>query len=681
MTTNGVMRVDAWPGDAPRELKVEAGTELLALEEYRTRRVVVVGSGPVGMRFCEELLRLEPNAEITLLGNEAVAPYDRVQLSSLLAGQVKREAIDLRMPDKAKAPNFRYLVATVKVIHRDKKQVEDSLGQCHPYEQLVLATGARAHIPNIPGNTLSGVFQFRTLMDAQSISARVARTVHAVVIGGGLLGLEAARALLKAGTRVTLIQQGPHLMNRQLDQKSSELLRMDVEALGIKVITNAGVREIQGDGRVDAVKTYEGDLINCDTVVLCAGITPNKEIALDAGLKVGRGIVVDERLATNDPDVYAVGECCEHEGLTYGLVSPGFEQAAIAADVIVHNQSRYVGSMAVTRLKVLGQQVCSMGDVVEPAKRPRLTELRYFNAKAGQYRKMTLLKGRVIGALAYGEWSESGRVQSLYQNGFYVWPWQALSFILFGRLWLRSADTAVLQWPERTIVCNCQRISKGEISAVIAEGCTDVNAVQEACGAGSVCGTCKPLVAELLGSGGPRTSEKAWRLVLVTSLLSLLAAGLMAFWPEAQSATSVRETSLFERIYSDKFWKQVTGFSLLGVTVIGLLMSLRKRFDVKWMGAFPYWRALHTGLGLFCVLLLVFHTGFHLGSNLNFLLMLNFLILVVLGSSAGAVVSLGHYLKPQAAMRLKKFWTWLHVIVSWPLPALIGAHIMSVYYF
>lgn len=650
-------------------------------------RYIVIGSGPVGMRFVKELLQKEPNAEVLVLGNEPVQPYDRVLLSPLLAGQLNREDIDLSLPSEDEHPGFQFAVATVTDISTDSNSVVDSLGKVFRYEHLILATGARAHVPNIEGRNLEGVFRFRSLADAEKISARVARSVNTLVLGGGLLGLEAAKAMYKAGNRVTVVQQGPWLMNRQLDEKAADLLREEISDLGIRVVTQSGVREILGSTRVEAVRLHSGDLLSCDTVVVCAGISPNKELALNAGIKVGRGILIDDHLKTNADNVYAIGECSEHRGQTYGLVSPGYEQASILASRLANEPAVYNGSQAVARLKVLGKRVSSMGDVVDPASRPGLTQISY--SKGQSYRKLALVRGRVIGALAYGEWSEANRIQSLYQNGFYVWPWQRLLFRLTGRLWLTEPAVEVTQWPEKAIVCNCRQVTKGQIDLELARGMDDLPKIQGACGASSVCGTCKPLVEQLIAANdgvdaidaASTEPTVAWKTLLLTSVLALIVAVIMVFAEARTVADSVQTQGWYEQIWNDKFWKQVTGFTLLGLTVIGLLMSLRKRFQFEWMGNFAYWRALHTVLGVLCISLLVMHTGLHLGHNLNRWLMIDFLALVVMGSLAGALLASSHKFSPANAMRFKRWSTWAHVIVSWPLPALLGAHILSVYYF
>ena len=653
------------------------------------KTIIVIGSGPVGMRFVNDVCRKKPAARIKLFGNEPFEPYNRVQLSALLAGEVERSAIDLPLPSETAHPNFEFIISAIRKISLSLKRVYDANGGEHNFDELVIATGARAHVPNIPGVNQTGVYTFRNLKDTEFLYARIARSRHTVVLGGGLLGLEAAKALLKHSTQVTLVQQGPRVMNRQLDDTAAGSLRAKVESLGIRVVTDSGVREIYGadkgdreiKGTVTGVRTFSGEEIECDTVVICAGIKPNIEIARDAGLKVSKGILVDDQLQTSHPDVYAIGECCEHEGLTYGLVSPGYEQASVAADVLTQGTSKYQGSLFISRLKVVGESVCSMGQIDDFPKHSAITELKYRDKKNNLYRKLLLRRGHIVGGVGYGEWPELPRVQEQFQCGKYIWPWQRLFFLLSGRLWASQVSEKVSQWRDEAIVCQCNSVSKGTLDIAIASGCETSEALQQSTGAGTVCGSCKPLLGELLGSTEPAGKELGWAPLLALSFVGLAVALYFAITPSAQVSDSFEAIGWFEHIWNDKYWKKVTGFTMLGMAIVSLLMSLRKRLKYSWLGQFGYWRLMHTFLGVSCTALLIFHTGFHFGSNLNQILMINFLGILLLGAGTGAVVSLSHKMSPAAAKKTRKIWSWTHILFTWPLPALIAAHILTVYYF
>lgn len=643
-------------------------------------RVLVVGAGPVGVRFAQEMLNYQPDAQITLFGNEPYKPYNRVQLSAYLAGDVDRDDLDIELPMVA-GQDLNFIVAAIHHIDTEARRITTSRGETYDYDKLVIATGARAHIPNVPGNELKGVYCFRKLADAESLYARVYSARHIVIVGGGLLGCEAAKALCRYNTQVTLVQQGERLLNKQLDDEAAAHLQQRIEELGIRVITQDGVRHIHGETHVTGVDIRSGEHIPCDTVLFCAGITPNIELARDAALRVTRGIVVSDTLQTSDPNVYAIGECCEHQGKTYGLVNPGFEQAAVAANHIAGESAIYPGSLSVSRLKVVGEQVCSIGEVVDLLKRGRQSELKFRDSKQGIYRKLVLHKGVLIGALGIGPWPEMNRVQEAFMANRRIALWQRGLFKLTGRLWLGDQSADVSTWPEHTIVCQCNGIERGRLSDAIDSGCATLAALQSQTKAGTVCGSCKPLLEELCANDGTRTREIAWLPVLAGSIVAVMLAGLLGLMPAMTLADSVESQSWFETIWHDKFYKQVTGFTLLGLTVIGLLMSLRKRLKFERMGEFAYWRVLHIVLGALCAGVLIFHTGFHLGANLNQLLILDFLGVLILGSTAGFVVAMSHKLKAQQSMRLRKFWSWMHILLAWPLPALLSIHILTVYYF
>lgn len=397
-------------------------------------RVLVIGAGPAGVHFAHEFLRRQPNARLMLFGDEPHPPYNRAQLSALLAGAIQYDAITSPLPDVLCHPNFSHVKARITRIDTLRQCIFDAGGTAYFYDDLVLATGSRPHIPKVPGTEQTGVYTLRNLMDAESLYNRMTRARHLVIVGGGLLGLEAACALQRANTLITVIQQGPRLMDRQLDDTAADYLNKTLEIRGISVITRSGVRQILGEGRVTGVVTREGDKIICDTVLLCAGVKPAADLARLARLKVRRGVLVDDRLQTSAPHVYAIGECCEHRGKTYGLAGPGLEQAAVAANAIARGGASYSGSLEISQLKVLGQCFSSMGEVADLSPSPFLREWIYHNKKTGVYRKLVTQRGRLIGAVGYGDWPDIHRVQEALQNQRQLMPWQTLKFWLKGRV-------------------------------------------------------------------------------------------------------------------------------------------------------------------------------------------------------------------------------------------------------
>ena len=660
------------------ETIAEAETNSLIASD-RKAPIIVIGSGPVGIRFVQELLIKQPHAAIKLFGNEPYSPYNRVQLSSVLAGDVDREAITYALPDSDAHPNFEYAVCTVKSISTDTHSITDALGHSHFYSQLIFATGSRPFIPGIPGVDQPGVYTFRSLKDTDALYARLSSSKHIVVVGGGLLGIEAARALRRLNTRITLIHQGSRLMNRQLDEEAAVRLENKLTESGINIIVESGVRVVHGLNRVEAITTRNGDKISCDTVLFCTGVICNKELASQSNIKTAHGIVVDEQLQTSSPNIYAIGECCEFNQQTFGFAGPGLDQAAVLADVLSGGNARYLGSSSSSRLKVVNEQVFSTGEVCDFIRHGSQKEIIF--QQDNIYRKLVVQKGKLIGLLGIGDWPELPRLQELYQQQRTLFPWQLLLFKTKGRLWINESAGDARTWPAAAIICQCNQLNQSQLISAIDSGCDSLQSLADKTRAGSVCGSCKPLLNQLLGNEAPPEKDKAWLTLLSGSLIALLITAAVIWLPALSMPNSVQQPASLGGIWNDKFWKQVTGFSLLGLSVIGLLMSLRKRFNLTKFGDFAYWRAFHSVLGLLCVAVLIAHTGLHLGQQLNRYLMIDFLLVISLGAVAGIAVSASHKLSPANSLKLRKTLAWAHLLVSWPLPLLLAMHILSVYYF
>lgn len=324
------------------------------------RPIVIIGTGPVGIRMLEELHAASLYHPIIIYGGEPWMPYNRVRLSSLLAGEISHDDILLSNDGLVSDPIVRRYNCKIVSIDRENKVVIDEFGKEQQYEKLILATGSEPFIPNIPGIELEGVFKFRDLNDTEKLIARRARSRKTVVIGGGLLGLEAARAMQRFSTSVTVIEHNNRLLFRQLDETGSNLFKKIVEDLDIEVLVSNQVKKINGDRFVESIELRGGETIECDTLIVSAGIKPNVELAKNAGLAFGKGIKVNNAMQTSDTDIYAVGECCEHQGEVYGIVAPGFEQALIAAQNIASITTQYKGTLLATSLKVVGHPVFSI---------------------------------------------------------------------------------------------------------------------------------------------------------------------------------------------------------------------------------------------------------------------------------------------------------------------------------
>jgi nitrite reductase (NADH) large subunit len=642
--------------------------------------VVIVGTGPVGIRVAEELLKRDPARAIVLYGDEPWEPYQRVQLSALLMGEIGWGAIEnrLRLPAQHRVVQFHH--CAVVAIDRARHCVRDLQGREQPYAKLILATGSRPHVPGIAGMQQRGVYTFRNLNDVQQLMARRVRSRHTVVLGGGLLGIEAARALRRHSTAVTLLQHAPRLMNRQLDDAAAALLRGHVEALGIEVLLGDSVREVVGDQAVKSLQLLSGRRLQCDTLVVAAGIQPNIQLAFAAELSVGRGIRVDDHMQTSDPDIFAIGECAEHRGQVVGLVAPGFEQAAVAAHNLCGGRACYQGSAAATHLKVVGLPVFSIGETGDDENPLEHRVRTWRGPEASQYRKIILRHGRLVGAIGIGDWPEAAAVQEAVVHRRRISPFVQWRFRQRGQLWSERGQDGVAFWPAAVTVCNCAAVTRGHLTEAVSGGCTNVECLVETTGAGRVCGSCRPLLAELVGTQVPATRVSGRRTLLWASIASLLVLGAF-YLPGGFRELGPAQGGVWpQRLWTDGFWRQVSGYTLLTLGLAALLLSLRKRWSRFVFGDYGLWRIAHVALGLSMLGVLVLHTGLRLGNNFNFLLLAGFFLLTKLGSLASAVTAVES--RPTRASRRWKQWSIrTHIMLTWPLPVLLGFHILSVYYF
>ncbi len=660
---SAVLEQNSYPADAPA-----------------TPPIVVIGTGPVGIRFVEELLQRNPDVPIVIYGNEPWEPYNRVRLAGLLTGELDFGDIQtpLRLQERHRV--IQHHNREIIAIDRANRMVRDRLGNWQPYSKLVLATGSRPHIPDVDGIDKAGIFTFRNLNDAQQLIARRTRSRRAVVLGGGLLGLEAARGLRKYSTEVIIVEHARHLMSHQLDDEAGALLREFVMLQDIRVLLGDSIKRVLGDDRITGIELRSNRTIDCDTMVIAAGIRPNLELARDGGIFVGRGIRVNDRMQTNDPDVFAVGECVEHRDKVYGLVAPGLEQAGVAAHTITGGKSDYTGSQAATRLKVVGVSVFSTGCVHECDTASQVQTLSWRQADSGAYRRVLLQRGRIVGAISYGEWDESNRVQEAVQRARYLWPWQQRRFARTGKLWPAQEAVDVNDWPASAIVCQCTSISRGTLGKAQAAGHCSVVALSAHTGAGTVCGSCKPLLADLAGAS-VLEPEPGNRALVWTGIMSLLAVLAMLFAPAIPFADSVQVSIPWDQLWRNGLLKQISGFTLLGLGMVASLVSLRKRIGRIRFGDFAYWRVIHVVLGVLAVATLLAHTGLRLGNNLNLYLMLSFVGLLLVGAIAGGVIGLQHALPRTTAKRVREWSLWAHILLLWPLPALLGFHVFKSYWF
>jgi nitrite reductase (NADH) large subunit len=471
--------------------------------------LVVVGTGMAGAKVVEEVLERDPERfSIRMFGAEPHGTYNRILLSSVLGGFKEPDALWLNPLEWYEARGVHvHSGVKAETIDRTSRVVVGGGGKvAEPYDKMVIATGSRPFVPPMEGTRQQGVFVFRTLEDCETIAAYAQSCHRAVVIGGGLLGLEAARGLLSHGVEVTVVEVAPHLMIQQLDPTGAALLKRKLEAMGVRVLLETPTTHILGDGKATGLRFKDGTTLDTDMVVISCGIRPNVDEAKAAGLAVERAIVVDDQLRTNDPSIYAVGECAQHRGKLYGLVDPLYEQARVLADVITQARpdAAYPGSRLATTLKVMGVDLISMGDV--NASGPDTEIVSHSDPGQGTYKKLVIRENMLVGAIVLGVADPTGRLIRIFKEGnALIEP--ALDLLagsntrdaLLGEG--ASADLKAL--PDDTQICNCHAVSKGRIVAAIGDGQCSLKTIGASCRAGTGCGTCQPLVTALVDLYAP----------------------------------------------------------------------------------------------------------------------------------------------------------------------------------
>ncbi|MFE5704522.1 nitrite reductase large subunit NirB [Rhodococcus koreensis] len=474
-------------------------------------KLLVVGNGMAGARTVEEILNRDGRErfEITMIGDEPYGNYNRIMLSHVLSGEAAVDDEDLILnPMGWYTANGVKLHAGDRAVALDRfaKTVTCESGRVVDYDVLIIATGSNTFFPNMDGlrehdgRLARGVFGFRNIADTNGMlqMAQARDDVSAVVIGGGLLGLEAAYGLRTQGLTVNVVHSPGHLMNQQLDERGGSVLRAEIEKLGVGVHTSMRTTAVMRDeaGLVTGVSFVDGSTLAADMVVVTAGIRPNTELARAAGLVVERGVVVDDQMRCEDEgSVYAVGECAQHRGETYGLVAPVWEQSVILAEVLTGSnpEAAYVGTRTTTKLKVAGVDVAAMG-----VKGPETADdefVQYYEPRSGTYKSLVVRDGKLIGATLMGDISKAGFLTQAF-DGKVPLPEERISMLF--DVGAPSAATSVADLPDDLQVCNCNGVSKGDLVACVHSGAKTLTDVCAQTRAGKGCGSCKGLVADIV---------------------------------------------------------------------------------------------------------------------------------------------------------------------------------------
>jgi nitrite reductase (NADH) large subunit len=462
------------------------------------QRLVVIGAGMASGRVLEHLFEADPDAyDVTLFNAEARGNYNRIMLSPVLSGEKTYAEIVTHDDDWYAQNNVtcRFGEKVVR-IDRELKVVEGENGHV-PYDKLLIATGSAPFIIPVPGKDLPGVISYRDLDDTNAMIDACAKGGSAVVIGGGLLGLEAAAGLAMRGMSVTVLHLMGHLMDRQLDPAAGYLLRKDLERRGITVKTQASTKAIIGEDKVEGVVLESGETLPADLVVMAVGIRPETGLAGDAQIVVKRGIDVDAQMQTSDPDIFAVGECLEFNGMLFGLVAPLYDQAKVVASGLLGDPGVFVPKELSTKLKVTGCDLFSAGDFDEGEGRE---DIVFRDPARGVYRRLVIEDDTLIGAVMYGDTADSNWFFGLIRDKTDIADMR--DTLIFGPAFQGGAApdplSAVAALPRDAEICGCNGICKGQIEDAIAAGATDLGAIKATTKASASCGTCTGLVEQVL---------------------------------------------------------------------------------------------------------------------------------------------------------------------------------------
>ncbi|MGK9271762.1 FAD-dependent oxidoreductase [Williamsia muralis] len=473
-----------------------------------TRRVVIIGNGMAGARLQEELHRRDPAGEhvtSVVIGDEPGSAYNRILMSNVVAGRITPADTRLRADNWYSERNLQtHTGVRVERVDRDTKTVHCDDGTVHGYDSLVFATGSRAFIPPIDGalaqsgRPIEGVIAFRNLADCESIVSSLREGTRVVVVGGGLLGLEAARGALLRGAQVTVVHPRSFPMEKQMDSAGGAVLTRVLREIGMDVVLGSrvtAVRDEPGTGR--EVVLTDGSTLGADLVIVTAGIAPNVELATAADLAVERGIKVDDHLRTNDPSIYAIGECAQHRDIVYGLVQPGWEMAeTVAQNLLGDHQAAYEGTQQILRLKAHDVDLASMGEVDTDPNDLEAEVLTLSDPHRGRYAKVVVRKDRLVGAVLLGNPEVVGTITQLFDSGAPV-PSDRMRLLLGHLIGGATESASPAQMPGDAIICRCNSVSKKNLTDAWRKGARSPMAMADATRATTGCGSCESVVEGL----------------------------------------------------------------------------------------------------------------------------------------------------------------------------------------
>ena len=646
-------------------------------------QLIVIGNGMVGLEFCVQAVRRSLNIRyhIIVFGEEPVPAYDRIRLTECMDD---KDGEELLLRDRSwYADNGITLCSNARVESINtaeqslRVQTHDGDAYTETYQHLVLATGSRPFIPPIDQVADDKIFSYRTLDDIAAIKAACAterQNKKAVIIGGGLLGLELAKAIQEHDVATTVVEFAPGLMLRQLNPVASSILHEQILSLGIQVRIQTSTAAIEAgtDNRL-RVRYDDGAIDDADLVVFAAGIRPRDELAREAEIRCspGSGIVINDFLETSAPHVYAIGECAIHDGRVYGLAAPGYHMAEILCKRLNGGaRPAFRGFDLSTKLKLAGLDVWTIGDYQADGK-----TVSYRSGNV--YRQLVVRYGRVVGATIIGGFEELALLQDAVARRVELSNSQLQSFQKGGELFRDDLDNPI-NWPEQAIICTCMQVKRLTLTMACDAGCKTADDLSKETGAGTVCGSCKPLLNQIVGAEIPEEANIAHgnkTLLRFSMLAALLIIPFVCY--SIPFDASVEHGSGWDIIWRDGVIKQITGFTTLGISVLALFLSVRKRMLP--LGNYGWWRAIHGILGTLSLIVLIAHTGFRLGANLNMALSMSFLGLALIGAGSGALSAMENRIGGSRIRAVRLWWTRAHIAFVWLFIPLVIFHILKVY--
>lgn len=653
-------------------------------QKGRPKSLLVIGNGMVSHRLCQELVRLglHETLAITVIGEEKVPAYDRVNLARVLRGETV-ESLVLDTTDWYLEHGIELrLGAPVVEVDADARAVVTKTGR-ERFDIIVFATGSSPVVPRLAGVDAPEVSVYRSERDARRLRALARNGAHpelpALVLGAGLLGLEAAAELDALGRKVHLVESSSQLLPRQLDEATAARVETAVTRAGHRLHKGVRVERLVTGQRALRVELDDGSSLLVAMVVLAMGVRPRDDVARRAGLvcDLFGGVVVDDGLATSKPGIFAIGECVRHRQVSYGIVAPGYQMAEVLAQRLLGHDVRFSGATMTTRLKRAEVAVCAVGESTVSD----LATLHCVHEDGLGYRRLVVRRGRLIGLSVVGDWDELHLAQQAVLSKRKLGRRQLERFARGEPLFDRAA-VDLRTWPADAPVCACTGVTCGALRAAHGRGAASVEELTRRTGAGGVCGSCKPLLAALCEETATvLDAQPPPTLTLAAAAVALVLSAAALLGPAIPYPTSVQVLVPWDELWRSSLVKQLTGYALVGTTLLGLALSVRRRLGGLRRFEDSSLRMFHVVMGAVVLVVFASHTGFRPGANWDWALGTTFAGSALIGAVTAFGTTIERRLRGGSGARLRRAATRLHLWLVWPLPALVLTHVIKVYFF